>query len=131
MMSFRNKILLFGALAFAPFAPKAAAQEAWTLERCVAYALANNISVRSAALQVSDAEQSITEAKDRFLPTLNASASESLNFGRGLTAQNTYADRNTTSFQWGASLSLPLFQGLSEYRQMDVCLLYTSDAADE
>lgn len=120
MMSFRNKILLFGALAFAPFAPKAAAQEAWTLERCVAYALANNISVRSAALQVSDAEQSITEAKDRFLPTLNASASESLNFGRGLTAQNTYADRNTTSFQWGASLSLPLFQGLSEYRQMDV-----------
>ncbi len=100
--------------------PEAGAQETWSLERCVAYAISHSISVRNAELNIADGEQTITEAKDNFLPSLSANASESLNFGRGLTAQNTYANRNTTSFQWGASLSLPLFQGLSEYRQMDV-----------
>ena len=62
----------------------------------------------------------MTSAKDAFLPTLSASASEGFNFGRGLTSDNTYADRNTSSFQWGVNMSLPLFQGLSDVRQLKV-----------
>lgn len=87
-----------------------ASAESWTLDQCVAYALDHNLSVRSAMLQVERGQQELTSARDAFLPTVDAGASESLNFGRGLTAQNTYADRNTSNFSWNASAGLPLFQ---------------------
>ena len=56
-------------------------------------------------------------------PSLEASASQNFNFGRGLTAQNTYADRNTSQFGWNAGMSLPLFGGLAEYRNLKVSKL--------
>lgn len=90
----------------------------WSLGQCVDYALANNISVRSSRLQADNAELDVTAAKDAFLPTLSANASEGFNFGRGLTSENTYANRNTSNFQWGVSMSVPLFQGLSDVRQL-------------
>lgn len=111
--------------------------ETWSLERCVDYAVTHNISVQSAQLQINNGELAVTEAKDRFLPTLHGSASEGFSFGRGLTAENTYADRNTSNFSWGVSLNLPLFQGLSEYRQLKVAktdlqrLLYEKEAVKD
>ncbi len=98
----------------------ATADETWTLQRCVDYALENNLTVKNSRLQVDQSEIEVTSAKDAFLPTLSASASEGFNFGRGLTSDNTYADRNTSSFQWGVNMSLPLFQGLSDVRQLKV-----------
>lgn len=98
----------------------ATADETWTLQRCVDYALENNLTVKNSRLQVDQSEIDVTSAKDAFLPTLSASASEGFNFGRGLTSDNTYADRNTSSFQWGVNMSLPLFQGLSDVRQLKV-----------
>lgn len=112
-------------------------QDAWSLEQCVAYAVEHNLTVRQSQLQVVTGELSVTEAKDRFLPTVNASAGQSWNFGRGLTVENTYANRNTTNFQWGANLNLPLFQGLSDFRQLKVAksnltkLLYDFEAAKD
>ncbi len=97
----------------------AQAQETWSLDRCVAYAVDNNISVKRQALQATQGELAITEAKDRFLPQVSGYASQSFNFGRGLTADNTYANRNTSSFSAGAQLSLPIFQGLSAVRRLD------------
>lgn len=94
------------------------AGETWTLSQCVEYALENNLTVKNSRLQVDNAELEVTSAKDAFLPSLSASASEGFNFGRGLTSDNTYADRNTSNFQWGVNLSLPLFQGLSDVRQL-------------
>lgn len=111
--------------------------QTWNLEKCVSYALTHNLSVKAAQINIDNGELQLTEAKDRFLPSLSASAGESLNFGRGLTSNNTYADRNTTNFQWGASLQLPLFQGLSEYRQLKVArsnlqqMLYEHEAAKD
>ena len=111
--------------------------ETWNLDSCVSYALEHNLTVQASKLQIMDGEMSITEAKDRFLPSASANASQSFNFGRGLTASNTYADRNTSSFSWGASMNVPLFQGLSEYRQLKVAksslqqLLYEHEATKD
>lgn len=93
-------------------------QEEWTLNRCVEYAIAHNISVRQSALQVSQGQLAVTSAKDAFLPTLSAQAAEGFNFGRGLTVDNTYANRNTSNLQWGVNLSIPLFNGLQDVRQL-------------
>lgn len=103
--------------------PFCAAAEVWTLDSCISYAIDHNINVRQQALRVKEGELTITEAKDRFLPSLDASASQSFNFGRGLTAENTYANRNTSNTQWGVNFSLPLFQGMSEYKRVKVAEL--------
>lgn len=103
--------------------PVTASAEAWSLDSCISYAISHNINVLQKELQIREGEQGIIEAKDRFLPTLDASASQQFNFGRGLTAQNTYADRNTSNFGWNAGLSLPLFQGMAEYRNLKLSKL--------
>lgn len=90
----------------------------WSLDSCINYAISRNIDVRTALLNREKGDLSVTEAKDRFLPTLTASAAQNWDFGRGLTAENTYANRNTSSFYAGAQLSLPLFQGLSAIRRL-------------
>ena len=109
-------------LALALVAADASAQQ-WTLDSCVAYAVDHNMEIRQQALRVRDGELSITEAEDRFLPNVDASASQSFNFGRGLTAENTYANRNTSSTQWNVGFNLPLFQGLSEYSRLKAARL--------
>lgn len=88
----------------------------WTLDQCVDYALQHNIEVRQRLLEVRQGQLSVREQKDRVLPSINGYGSESFSFGRGLTADNTYANRNTSSFSVGAQLSLPLFQGLRVVR---------------
>lgn len=111
--------------------------ESWSLDSCVNYAVSHNLTVKAQQLNITNGELAVTEAKDRYLPSLSASAGESFSFGRGLTASNTYANRNTSNFQWGAQLSLPLFQGLSAYRQVKVSesnlqkMLYEHEAAKD
>lgn len=126
-------LLLSAALGAAPFA----GAERWSLERCVDYAIEHNISVRSAELQVQSGRDNVDAAKDAFLPTLDASASQTFNFGRGLTAENIYANRNTSGFQWGVNFNLPLFQGLADVRRLKMQrstlrqLLYEHEAAKD
>lgn len=98
--------------------PLAASAKTWTLDECVTYAIDHNIDVLNRRVSVQESELAVTEAKDRFLPQLQAYGSQSFNFGRGLTADNTYANRNTSSFSVGANLSLPIFQGLRAVRQL-------------
>ncbi len=98
--------------------PLAAGAKTWTLDECVTYAIDHNINVLNRCVSVQESELAVTEAKDRFLPQLQAYGSQSFNFGRGLTADNTYANRNTSSFSVGANLSLPIFQGLRAVRQL-------------
>lgn len=95
-----------------------ASAHSWTLEECIDYAIENNISVKSSRADLATTRLGITEAKSGYLPRVNASASESWNIGRGLTAENTYADRNTSSFSWNLGLSLPLFTGLQNERRL-------------
>lgn len=98
--------------------PLAAGAKTWTLDECVTYAIDHNIDVLNRRVSVQESELAVTEAKDRFLPQLQAYGSQSFNFGRGLTADNTYANRNTSSFSVGANLSLQIFQGLRAVRQL-------------
>ena len=91
----------------------------WSLDSCINYALDHNLQVRRQAIEQQSGQLSVTEAYDRFLPQLSAGASQSWSFGRGLTSENTYANRNTSMTGFNANLSLPLFQGLSAIRQVD------------
>lgn len=115
----RKSALISLAIIMAGGSFAAEAAQPWTLDSCINYAITHNISVRQRDLDVTQGEQSVIEAKDAFLPQLNAGASQNFSFGRGLTADNTYVSRNTSSTGWSVNLSVPLFQGLSAVRRLD------------
>lgn len=96
----------------------AGSARSWSLNDCVQYAVDHNIEVAQTRLNAAQSELEVIEAKDRFLPQLSGYASQNFNFGRGLTSDNTYANRNTSSFSVGASLNMPVFQGLAAVRRL-------------
>lgn len=110
----KRLVLIAAAVAIAA---SAGARE-WSLDDCIDYAISHNIEVRQRMVSQQQGELSVTEAKDQFLPQLSGYGSQNFNFGRALTADNTYANRNTASFSVGASLSLPIFQGLRAVRNL-------------
>ena len=88
-----------------------AQQGPWTLADCINHALEHNLTVQQSALSVEQREVELNTAQNRRLPGINASASENLSFGRGLTADNTYSNSNTTSTSFSLGGDLPIFQG--------------------
>ena len=106
----RNSILLAVALLLAGGAVRAQ-NGPWSLPDCINYALEHNLSVRQSALTVEQREVDLNTAQNRRLPTVSASASENLSFGRGLTADNTYSNSNTTSTSFSLGGNVPIFQG--------------------
>ncbi|MDE6136478.1 MAG: TolC family protein, partial [Muribaculaceae bacterium] len=90
----------------------------WSLDSCISYAHERNITVRQRAVDCLNAEYGVTEAKDRFLPQVAGGASQNFSFGRGLTGDNTYANRNTQSFGVNVGMNMPVFQGLAGVRRV-------------
>ena len=84
----------------------------WDLQRCVDYALANNISVKQADVQARFSELAIKESRSSQLPTLNFSSSAGNRFGlsenptTGILENNTFFNvgsqlqSQVTIFNW-------------------------------
>ena len=89
----------------------AGAQSAWTLRQCADYAVSHNISIKQQENRHKQRELQLSTARNSRLPDLNASASESFSFGRGLTLDNTYTNRSTSSTGFSLGTSVPLFTG--------------------
>lgn len=108
----KTRRLLLVAAAMAWLCPSNAQENGvWTLEQCIDYAISHNLSVKQNENNVKRQEVQLSTARNQRLPDLNASAGESMNFGRGLTADNTYANRSTSSTSLSLSSSVPLFTG--------------------
>jgi Outer membrane protein len=108
-MAMNKMILTLAALACCLSAR--AQQGPWSLQDCIDHALEHSLTIRQSALTVEQREVDLNTAQGRRLPTVNGSASESLSFGRGLTADNTYSNSNTTSTSFNFGASMPIFQG--------------------
>jgi outer membrane protein len=84
----------------------------WTLSECIRHAQENNITLQQRGLQVKQQEIQLDNSKGSRLPQVSGSVSENFSFGRGLTADNTYSNTNTTSSGISLGTSVPIFQGL-------------------
>lgn len=84
----------------------------WTLDACVQYALDHNLTVKQSELAKSQREIELNTAKNSVWPALQASASQSFSFGRGLSQDNTYVSSNTANTSFGIGGNLNLFTGL-------------------
>ena len=105
-----KKLLVAASLAALLCAQSASAQ-VWTLAQCIDYAIEHNIQIKQQEISVAQREISLNTAENSMLPSLSTSASESFSFGRGLTADNTYANRNTSSTSFNVGADVPVFQG--------------------
>ena len=83
----------------------------WSLTDCVQYALAHNLNIKQQEDNVKLQEISLSTSKNSRLPDLNGSISENFSFGRALTSDNTYMNRNTNSTNFSLGTSVPLITG--------------------
>lgn len=114
------RLILIMALSAAAAGLSAQQPRAWTLRECIDYALANNITVRQRDVTRRQGEVDLSTAKNSRLPNLTASASQNWSFGRGLTSENTYSNRNTSSTSFSLGTSVPLFTGLRIPRTIEL-----------
>ena len=56
------------------------AQKKWTMQECIDYALANNITLQKSKLQKQSATEDLKGSKAALLPTLNASTNQSVGY---------------------------------------------------
>lgn len=81
-----------------------AAQDNWTYQRALDYALSHNLTVQQSVLQKRLAELTLKQNQMARLPTLNGGASGEYRFGRNISFEsNTYV--NTANFSSGVSLN--------------------------
>ncbi len=83
----------------------------WNLRECCDYAVANNISIKQQENACRQQEIQLSTAKNSRLPDLSGSMGQNFSFGRGLTADNTYTNTNTSSTSFSLGASVPLFTG--------------------
>jgi len=88
------------------------AQEVWSLQKCINYALDNNIKIKQGVISTQYQQNQLKQSQNSRLPNLNGQVSQNLNFGRSLTYDNTYKDINSAESDFGLSTSVPVFQGL-------------------
>lgn len=88
------------------------AQTTWNLERCVKYAVDNNLQLKQSALQVGNAVLQSAQAKSQQLPTLNGSFQPSLNLGRSVDpTSNTFANQTIFSNSYGLNAAYNAYAG--------------------
>ena len=87
----------------------AKAQEIWTLEKCIEYAWANNLSIQQQNIEVSRNENQLLKSKLDFIPSLNASVGHNFNWGRSVDLQNLEIIRNKLSQSTSASASTSVY----------------------
>ncbi|HON54067.1 MAG TPA: TolC family protein [Bacteroidales bacterium] len=92
------------------------AQKSWSLEECIKYAWDNNLMVKQKEISVNQSNNNVFQSKMDYLPSMNASVSHSMNWGRSVNMQDLQIVENKLSQSMSASLnaSLTLFEGLQK-----------------
>ncbi len=99
------------ALLMLAFSGTLQAQQTWDLQKCINYALENNIQIRQQTINTDHYGNELQQAKNNRLPSLNGGLSNSFNFGRSLQYDNTYADFNSNQTGGSLSANMTLWNG--------------------
>lgn len=95
------------------------AQEVWTLEKCVEYALTNNIQVKQQLLQVKNEQALLQQDKLSLLPSVNGGASHGYNFGQTVDRYtNQFATNRVQSDNFYLGSTVTLFEGFQKINQI-------------
>ncbi len=113
-------VIFLGLCASTLFPPPVRAQDTaarhlplkWDLQACLDYAIKNNITINTLRLDRLSGEQDLQLAKAASQPNLTGSASEYLNFQKGVNSSGAYTGRKLTETgSYGLGSSVILYQG--------------------
>jgi outer membrane protein len=106
-------LFILGAFTFLNFASRAQ-NGSWTLRQCLETAWENNITMKQNLASVEGNKIAVNQAKMNRFPNLNASGSQSVNFGRSVNPfDNTVVEnQQVNSNSMGLSTSINIFSGL-------------------
>jgi outer membrane protein len=110
--------LIFVFLFTAGFIQISSAQGVITIRQAVDNTLNNNLQIKRSRLSENLAEEDFKQAKLAVYPSLNASASQSMAWGRNNSRTGVYENTQTYSFSPGANLGVDLFNGFAKINQI-------------
>ena len=86
----------------------------WSLERCINYALENNIDIMQQQLRREQNRNNVLQSKLSLLPNVSGSLNHSMNWGKSVNVQDLQIMTTLTqSTSASLSASVPLFAGLT------------------
>ena len=105
---------LFFALVFLSFSLLTQAQNVWTLQQCIDYALSHNLQIKQSELNVELARDQRTQSIGSMLPNLNGNVGNNYYYGKSIDPNtNTFTDQQVRSNPFVLSSSVPLFEGFT------------------
>lgn len=104
-------IFIIAYIIFAGMFISVQAQEVWSLDKCINYAIVNNIQIKQGMIATQYQQNQLRQSKFARLPNLNAQMSQNMNYGRSLTYDNTYQNINSSEANMGLGTSIPIFSG--------------------
>ena len=121
--------LVLGFMALVPL--QTAAQEAWSLQRCLDHAFEHNIQIQLGQLGEVSAAIGTQSAKGAFLPNLNGNLSHGYNFGRTIDPfTNQFVESSAIrSNSFGLSTGMVLFNGFQNHLNLRRAKLAQKSAA--
>ena len=109
-MNMKQALIILLAIA----AKQVVAQNDWTMQQCMQYAVEHNHEVKQAELKLDNYKAQKTNAVGSFLPYVDANIGAQYNFGRAIDPEtNGYTDVSTFYNGYQLSASLPVFEGFS------------------
>lgn len=87
------------------------AQEKWTLEKCIDYALENNIVIKQYQINSEYRQNEYNQAKFNKLPSVSASASQGVNFGRSETLDGTFDNFTSANTNANVGANVLIWRG--------------------
>ena len=95
--------------------------EAWTYNKCIEYALSQNIDIKQAALNMQQYEINYRQSKSNLLPSVNASVSQSFGLQKNIDETTgeygSYGSASSTSY--GINASATGFSGFKMKNQIE------------
>jgi outer membrane protein len=116
-MKFRTLLILFLIQLFSGI--RVQAQENWSLNDCINYALKNNLQLRDAGMNSALAELNYNQSKWNLLPAVGAGSDAGKNFGRSVDpATNNYVNTAFFNNTYYLGASVDLFRGFISQNQI-------------
>lgn len=91
----------------------AQAQEKWSLQKCINYALENNIQIKQQKLNSDYYGNQLQQAKNNRLPNLSAGLQNNMSFGRSSGYDNTYSNFNSNTTSGNLNANVTIWDGFT------------------
>lgn len=85
---------------------------AWSIQKCIDYAIEHNIDIKQSSLTIKTNEYNVQQSKLSRYPSVNASASQGVNFGRSINPiSNEFINTRTLTNNFRIDASVTLWNG--------------------